>query len=94
MYPVVEITVAEIPVPLRVAPEDLYRIGEVLVPLRAEAVLIMGSGGVVHNLRLVHFEDVNHTVDSWATGFDEWSPYWWCSGQFRVTTASPLFTKA
>lgn len=127
MYPVAEIPVVAISIPLQVAPEDLYRIGEVLAPQRAEAVLIMGSGGVVHNLRLVHFEDVNHTVDSWAADFDEWirdaverkkltalyrfrevapyaqlavptfehfAPVLWCSGQLRVTTASPLFTKA
>ena len=125
MYPVAETPVVAIFIRWQVAPEDLYRIGEVLAPLRAEAVLIMGSGGVVHNLRLVHFEDVNHTVDSWAADFDEWirdaverkkltvlidfakshlTRSWRCrplstsaricGAQLRVTTASPLFTKA
>jgi 4,5-DOPA dioxygenase extradiol len=72
MYPEADISVVELSVPLQMSPEELYRIGEALAPLRAEGVLILGSGGVVHNLRLVHFEDVNHPVDSWATEFDTW----------------------
>jgi 4,5-DOPA dioxygenase extradiol len=72
MYPAAEIPVVEISVPLQLPPEDLYRIGETLAPLRAEGVLILGSGGVVHNLRLVHFDKVDHAVDSWAAEFDEW----------------------
>lgn len=50
----------------------MYRIGEALAPLRREGVLILGSGGVVHNLRLVHFEDADHSVDPWAAEFDAW----------------------
>jgi 4,5-DOPA dioxygenase extradiol len=35
-------------------------------------VLIFGSGGVVHNLGLVHLADVRHPVDAWAAEFDAW----------------------
>ena len=72
MYPAADIPVVELSVPLQFAPKDLYRIGEALAPLRREGALIIGSGGVVHNLRLVHFEDVHHPVDSWAAQFDAW----------------------
>lgn len=72
MFSDAEAPVVEISVPLRLPPEVLYRIGEALTPLRDERVLILGSGGVVHNLRLIHFQDVNHAVDPWAAEFDEW----------------------
>jgi 4,5-DOPA dioxygenase extradiol len=72
IYPAADIPVVELSVPLQSTPEDLFRIGNALAPLRREGVLILGSGGVVHNLRLVHFEDVNHAVDPWAEQFDRW----------------------
>lgn len=72
MYPEVDIPVVAISVPLRLSPEQLYRIGQTLAPLRSEGILVLGSGGVVHNLRLVHFEDIHTPVDSWAAEFDAW----------------------
>ncbi|HEX9490304.1 MAG TPA: class III extradiol ring-cleavage dioxygenase [Stellaceae bacterium] len=47
-----------------------YRIGEALQPLRAEGVLILGSGGAVHNLREVAWE--GGPAPAWAQGFDDW----------------------
>ena len=72
MYLEADIPVVAMSVPLQLTPAELYRVGQALAPLRAEGVLILGSGGVVHNLRLVHFEDVHHPVDSWAAEFDRW----------------------
>jgi 4,5-DOPA dioxygenase extradiol len=43
-----------------------------LRPLRDEGIVIVGSGGIVHNLGLVHFADENAGVDSWAAEFDRW----------------------
>ncbi len=72
MYPEVEIPVVAISVPLRLSPEELYRSGQKLAPLRSDGILILGSGGIVHNLRLVHLEDIHRPVDSWAAEFDTW----------------------
>lgn len=72
MYPGADIPVVELSVPLQFSPEELYRIGEALAPLRREGVLILGSGGVVHNLRLADFGDVHQAVDPWAAEFDAW----------------------
>jgi 4,5-DOPA dioxygenase extradiol len=72
MFPEVNIPVVAISVPLRFSPEELYRLGQTLAPLRSEGILVLGSGGVVHNLRLVHFADIHHPVDSWAAEFDAW----------------------
>ncbi|HEX7968070.1 MAG TPA: class III extradiol ring-cleavage dioxygenase [Stellaceae bacterium] len=47
-----------------------YRMGAALEPLRAEGVLILGSGGAVHNLRSVAWE--GGPAPAWAQDFDEW----------------------
>ena len=72
MYPGADIPVVELSIPLQFSPEELYRIGEALAPLRREGVLILGSGGVVHNLRLADFGDVHEAVAPWAAEFDAW----------------------
>jgi 4,5-DOPA dioxygenase extradiol len=72
MYPAAEIPVVELSVPLQFKPHELYRVGQTLAPLRDQGVLIVGSGGVVHNLRRVRFEDVYAAVDAWASEFDAW----------------------
>lgn len=47
-----------------------YRMGEALTPLRGEGVLILASGGAVHNLREVTWQ--GGPAPGWAQGFDEW----------------------
>ena len=48
-------------------PADHYQLGQQLRELREEGVLIIGSGNIVHNLRMVVFKDV---AFDWATKFD------------------------
>ena len=47
-----------------------YRMGEALAPLRGQGVLILASGGAVHNLREIAWD--GGPVPAWAQGFDEW----------------------
>jgi 4,5-DOPA dioxygenase extradiol len=47
-----------------------YRMGEALAPLRADGVLILASGGAVHNLREIAWE--GGPTPAWAQGFDDW----------------------
>ncbi|HSN93329.1 MAG TPA: class III extradiol ring-cleavage dioxygenase [Anaeromyxobacteraceae bacterium] len=63
--PVVQIALPEVPA------EALIRFGRALAPLRDEGVLLLASGGVVHNLGAVRFGDQG-PVDHWARAFDEW----------------------
>jgi 4,5-DOPA dioxygenase extradiol len=49
---------------------DLMSIGRALVPLRDRGVVIAGSGGIVHNLRMIHLDDKFAPVDPWAREFD------------------------
>lgn len=72
MYPAADIPVIALSIPLLFSPQELYKLGETLAPLRSEGVLIFGSGGIVHNLRLVNFADQHAPVEKWADEFDAW----------------------
>ncbi|MBA2943606.1 dioxygenase [Paenibacillus sp. CGMCC 1.16610] len=70
MYPDAQIPVVALSVNPRLTPEEHYRIGAALGSLREEEVLILGSGGTVHNLERL---DRNNPVPQlWAVEFDEW----------------------
>jgi 4,5-DOPA dioxygenase extradiol len=53
-------------------PESAFALGRALRPLREEGVMVAGSGGIVHNLGLVHFSEKNSGIDPWAADFDRW----------------------
>lgn len=42
-----------------------------LAELRKKGVLIIGSGNIVHNLRLIDFSNINASPYDWAVEFDE-----------------------
>jgi len=56
MYPEADIPVIQLSMDLRLAPRGHYQIGQALASLRDQGVLIMGSGNIVHNLRLFRRE--------------------------------------
>jgi len=53
-------------------PEPLFRLGEALRPLRDEGVIVIGSGGIVHNLSRVNLGHKKAPVEQWAADFDSW----------------------
>ncbi|KPV40877.1 DODA-type extradiol aromatic ring-opening family dioxygenase [Alicyclobacillus ferrooxydans] len=70
LYPNADIPVIAMSVNPRLSPEQQYKIGQSLVKLRANDVLVIGSGGTVHNLRAVQF--LENDLDEWALEFDQW----------------------
>jgi 4,5-DOPA dioxygenase extradiol len=71
-FPAADIPVLEVSLPTTRTPEQLLAVGKALAPLRERGVLLLGSGGIVHNLRRVHFQDKRAPVDAWAKEFDLW----------------------
>ena len=40
--------------------------------IRHRGILLLGSGGVVHNLRLARLDRADGPIDEWARRFDDW----------------------
>jgi 4,5-DOPA dioxygenase extradiol len=70
-WPGAHIPVVQVSLPVA-SPREIFDLGRTLRPLRDDGILIIGSGGIVHNLGLVHFSEKNSGVDPWAAEFDRW----------------------
>jgi len=72
MYPQADIPV----VPLSVMPhadaQRHYAVGQALASLRDEGVLVIGSGGFVHNLGDLDWADRDAPMPAWAAEFADW----------------------
>lgn len=71
LYPNADIPVISMSVNPNLAPEEQYKIGKALSELREQDILIIASGGTVHNLRVLNWAD-NGVTDEWALEFDNW----------------------
>ena len=71
MYPEANVPVLQVSLPT-LEPKELFALGRALGPLRQEGVLIVGSGFLTHNLRMVDFRP-NAPTPTWAAEFDGWS---------------------
>lgn len=71
-FPAPEIPVVQISLLASAVPEEILMVGRALVPLRRRRILLVGSGGVVHNLRLLRYEAEEAPIDDWAHQFDHW----------------------
>jgi len=70
-WPEARIPVVQVSLPVA-SPEEVFALGRALRPLREEGIMVIGSGGIVHNLGLVHFSEKNSGIDPWAAEFDRW----------------------
>lgn len=70
MWPEADVPVVPLSVDPTLPPESQYEIGRLLSALREEGVLIIASGGIVHNLRKIAW-GASEPVD-WAQAFDAW----------------------
>ncbi len=72
MFPNARSPVVQLSLPTACTPADLRDIGAVLSSLRAEGCMVVGSGGIVHNLSRVRFDRHDPPVEPWALAFDNW----------------------
>lgn len=72
LYPNVDIPVVTMSVNPMLTPKEQYNIGSILEPLRKQNILVIGSGGTVHNLGLLQMTDDSNAIEEWALSFDEW----------------------
>ncbi|MDZ5473673.1 class III extradiol ring-cleavage dioxygenase [Bacillus sp. 31A1R] len=71
IYSKADIPVISMSVNPSLSPAEQYKIGKSLAHLREKNILIIASGGTVHNLRAVRM-DGRTEVDQWALDFDQW----------------------
>ncbi len=69
MYPDAAIPMVQLSLDRALSPAEHLAIAAKLAPLRDESILIIGSGNVVHNLRL--WRQFAGTVPDWARGFQD-----------------------
>ena len=72
MYPQADIPVVPLSVDPRRDAAHHFEVGRALAGLRDDGVLVIGSGGFVHNLGDLQWGDKDAPMPDWATGFSEW----------------------
>jgi len=70
-WPAADVPVVELALP-EAEPATLARMGAALAPLRDDGVLLVASGGIVHNLAEVRLSGPEDPPDAWAVRFDAW----------------------
>ncbi|RXZ32377.1 dioxygenase [Oxalobacteraceae bacterium CAVE-383] len=72
MYPDADIPVAQIALIRGGTPAEHERMGRALSSLRAQGVLIIGSGSMTHNLHEFRSREVDTPVPAWVSEFAGW----------------------
>ena len=72
MYPHADIPVVQVSLPTRGGAVLQTRVGRALSSLRAQGVLLIGSGSITHNLRELDWHAGPESVEPWAKIFRDW----------------------
>lgn len=72
MYPAADVPVVQLSLPSRHGPALQQRIGQALRGLRAQGVLLIGSGSITHNLGDLDWRAGPDVIEPWAGEFRDW----------------------
>lgn len=72
MYPQADIPVVQLSLDPARGAQYHFELGRLLAPLRARGVLIVGSGGITHNLSQLDWQGGEGAAPDWAVSFNEW----------------------
>lgn len=72
MYPDADIPVVQLSIQTEQDPLSHLNLGRALTPLKTEGVLIIGSGGAVHNLDEIHEYRIDSDPPGYGLAFDRW----------------------
>jgi 4,5-DOPA dioxygenase extradiol len=89
MFPAADIPVVPLSIQAQLDPAHHFVLGRALQPLTEEGVLVLGSGGAVHNLRELAWKGGGST-EPWAQGFDEWLAQTLAAGRLEDAVAVSL----
>lgn len=96
-FPEATVPVIQVSLPRPRTPRQVFELGRALRPLREEGVLLMGSGGIVHNLRLLDWAG-DSEPEPWARAFETWVAERLERGEYDAVmadcAAAPHFEKA
>lgn len=70
MYPEADIPVVQVSINPWLSPEEQFKIGSAIKDIKQEDILIIGSGGTVHNLGSIKWGAT--APEPWAVEFDDW----------------------
>ena len=70
LYPNADVPVVQLSLDGSLSAEEHYTLAKQLAPLRDENILILGSGNIVHNLRLIDWDSEAAPLP-WATDFNQ-----------------------
>lgn len=72
MYPQANIPVVQISLPSQHGPALQRQMGQALACLRAQDVLLIGSGSITHNLGELDWQASPDRIEPWAQAFRDW----------------------
>ena len=72
MFPQADIPVVQLSIDMSRPAQEHFALGQQLVGLRDEGVLIVASGNTVHNLRVMQWSAFPDQAYAWTAEFDQW----------------------
>lgn len=71
-FPEATLPVVQVSLPLPADPARVVAMGRALAPLKLENTLLIGTGGIVHNLARLQMDMPDGIAEPWADQFDSW----------------------